>query len=98
MIASLSGELEKTAMQAETGLAINPFASIKDDRFKLKRRDAVDISPGVGKLRRAIEGSLPRVRIEDLLRDVDQRCGFSRAFQPLSGYQSRPAIIGAGTR
>ena len=93
VIASLSGEFEKIAMQAEAGLATNPFASIKDDRFKLKRRDALDISPGVAKLRRAIETSLPRVRIEDLLRDVDQHCGFCRAFQPLSGYESRPENI-----
>jgi hypothetical protein len=61
--------------------------------LKLKRRDALEISPAVGRLRRVIESSSPRVRIEDLLREVDRRCGFSRIFQPLSGYESRPDNI-----
>jgi len=29
------------------------------------------------------------VQIEDLLQDVDEWCGFTRAFQALAGYQSR---------
>jgi len=40
-------------------------------------------------LRATIAASLPRVRIEDLLQDVDEWCGFTRAFQPLGGYQPR---------
>jgi TnpA family transposase len=93
VIASLEAELEKTVTQTEAGLSGNPFASVKDGRLKLKRKDALPISPGVARLRRVIESSLPRVRIEDLLRDVDRRCAFSRAFQPLSGYESRPENI-----
>jgi len=41
------------------------------------------------KLRATIGASLKRVRIEDLLEDVDEWCGFTRAFQPLGGYQPR---------
>jgi hypothetical protein len=82
IIASLSREFERIAAQAEAGLTANPSASIKDGHLKLKRRDALEISPGVARLRRVIETSLPRVRIEDLLRDVDRRCGFSRTFNP----------------
>jgi TnpA family transposase len=93
IIASLASQLDKTATQAEAGLPTNPFASVKDGRLKLKRRDALEISPGVARLRRVMETSLPRVRIEDLLREVDRRCAFSRAFQPLSGYESRPENI-----
>jgi hypothetical protein len=57
-------------------------------------------------LRATIKASMPRVRIEDLLQDVDEWCGFTRAFQPLSGYEphgadiSRPllaAVIAHGT-
>jgi len=40
-------------------------------------------------LRATIAASLSRVRIEDLLQDVDEWCGFTRAFQPLGGYQPR---------
>ena len=48
-------------------------------------------------LRATIVAGLPRVRveprgspdIEDLLQDIDEWCGFTRAFQPLGGYQPR---------
>ena len=49
---------------------------------------------------------MPRVRIEDLLQDVDEWSGFTRAFRPLSGYEphegdtDRPllaALIAHGT-
>jgi TnpA family transposase len=93
VIASLLSEFEQTARQTEAGLPANPFASVKDGRLKLKRRDAREISARVARLRRVIEASLARVRIEDLLREVDRRCGFTRAFQPLSGYESRPENI-----
>lgn len=92
-IAALMSEFEQTARQTEAGLPANPFASVKDGRLKLKRRDALEISARVARLRRVIEASLARVRIEDLLREVDRRCGFTRAFQPLSGYESRPENI-----
>src|SRR5208282_2017725 len=40
-----------------------------------------------------ISASLPRVRIEDLLQDVDEWCRFTRAFQPLGGYLPRGADL-----
>jgi len=48
-------------------------------------------------LRATIVAGLPRVRveprgspdIEDLLQDIDEWCGFTRAFQSLGGYQPR---------
>ena len=60
-----------------------------DGRLKLKKRDAMPISRALRELRATISASLPRVRIEDLLQDVDEWCGFTRAFQPLGGYQPR---------
>ena len=42
-------------------------------------------------VRATIGASLGRIRIEDLLQDVDEWCGFTRAFQPLGGYQPRSA-------
>jgi hypothetical protein len=30
---------------------------------------------------------MPRIQLEDVLLDVDRRCGFTRAFRPLAGYQ-----------
>lgn len=36
-----------------------------------------------------IETHLPRIRIEDLLVEVDRWCGFTRELVPLPGYQPR---------
>jgi TnpA family transposase len=78
----------------------NPFASIVDGRLKLHTRDALPISAEVKTLRGLIESSLPRVRIEDLLLEVDAETHFTRAFRPLGGYEPRserlyPALLAA---
>ena len=88
-IAKIGAEFEVAARAAERGLPTNRFASIVNGRLKLKRRDALAISGAVLKLRATIAASLPRVRIEDLLQDVDEWCRFMSAFQPLGGYQPR---------
>jgi TnpA family transposase len=87
----LTAEFEATARAAEQGLQDNRFAAIRDGRLKLKKRDALPVSRALRELRAAIDSSLPRVRIEDALQDVDEWCGFTRAFQPLGGYQARAA-------
>ena len=78
----------------------NPFASVLDGRLRLRVRDALPISTEVTTLRGLIESSLPRVRIEDLLREVDREMHFTRAFRPLGGYEPRserlyPALLAA---
>ena len=88
-LARITGEFDQAARAAERGLPSNRFATVRDGRLKLKRRDALPISRAVQQLRATIGASLPRVRIEDLLQDVDEWCGFTAAFQPLGGYQPR---------
>lgn len=85
----LMKEFEEVAGQTERGMSNNTFASIHNGQLKLKRRDALEVSDRVKKLRRLIDSGLPRVRIEDLLRDVDTWCGFTREFRPLGGYEPR---------
>jgi TnpA family transposase len=82
----LVGEFERAARAAAEGLPRNPFASVRDGRLKLKCRDALHISRELRRLRDTFRASFPRVRIEDVLQDVDEWCGFTRAFQALSGY------------
>ena len=105
-LARLGAEFEQAARAAERGMLSNRFAEIRDGRLKLKRRDALPIPHVLHELRATISASLPRVRIEDLLQDVDEWCGFTRAFQPLGGYQPRggdlhrsllATLIGHGT-
>jgi hypothetical protein len=50
------------------------------------RRDAIEVPRVVRELRRVIETHLPRIRIEDLLVEVDSWCGFTRALVPVGGY------------
>jgi hypothetical protein len=82
VVAHLQREFDDVAHQAEHGLSTNPCATIRANRVHLKRREALEVSPRLTQLRRAVEGALARVRIEDLLRQVDAWCGFTRAFQP----------------
>jgi TnpA family transposase len=79
--ARLQHAFDDAAQQAERGLATNDFATIRQGRIRLKKRDALELPPRLIHLRRTIEDALPRVRIEDLLSHVDTWCDFTRAFR-----------------
>jgi TnpA family transposase len=81
--------LDRAARAASAGLPHNGFAAVRDGRLKLRKPDALPIPRQVRELRDTIRASLPRVRIEDLLQDVDEWSGFTGAFQPLGGYEPR---------
>jgi hypothetical protein len=96
----LCREYAEVVERAERGLDKNPFAAVRDGRLHLKRPDALILPEEVKQLRRVIETSLPRVRIEVLLQEVDARCGFTRELRPLGGYEPRsgqlyPALLAA---
>ncbi len=88
-LAQLAREIGSTATAFADGLATNSFACIDQGQLSLRRPDALAVSPELRSLRRLIESRMPRIRLEDVLLDVDRRCGFSRAFRPLSGYEPR---------
>ena len=90
-LARLTAEFDRVAHAAQRGMPGNRFAAVHDGRLKLKRRDAMSVSRALHELRGTINSSLPRVRIEDLLQDIDEWSGFISAFQPLGGYQPRSA-------
>ena len=87
--AKLSQEFDLVARQLDQGLSQNPFVTLPDGELNLKRLDALEVPERVHRLRQTIETRLPRIRIEDLLRDVDTSCGFTQTFRPLPGYDSR---------
>src|SRR5271165_1245712 len=78
-LAKIMASFDQAARATADGLAGNRFALVRNGRLKLKRTDALPISPELRQLREAFQASYPRVRIEDLLQDVDEWCGFTRA-------------------
>jgi hypothetical protein len=85
----LHQEYMEAVEQAEGGLPDNPFATIRDGRLHLKRPDALEAPERVKQVKRVLETSLPHVRIEDLLQEIDRLCGFTRELRPLNGYEPR---------
>jgi TnpA family transposase len=88
-LAELAHAIETTASTFAAGLPTNTFAGIEQGQLCLHRPDGLPLSPEGRRLRREIESRMPRVRIEDILLAIDRRCGFSRAFRPLAGYEPR---------
>ena len=102
VMAKLSQEFDLVARGLDQGLPQNPFVTLRDGELHLKRPDALEVPERVHRLRQTIETRIPRIRIEDLLRDVDKHCGFTQAFRPLPGYESRldnlyPTLLAAIT-
>jgi TnpA family transposase len=100
VLGALRRQFDEVVGEVVRGISQNPFASVVNGKLKLHTRDALPISAEVKALRALIESSLPRVRIEDLLREVDRVTQFTRAFRPLGGYEPRsekvyPALLAA---
>jgi hypothetical protein len=82
----LRTEFDQVVNQLVDGIEQNPFASLVDGQL-VYSRDEGDKEPStVTELRRVVETRIPRIRIEDLLAEVDRWCGFTREFVPLGGY------------
>jgi TnpA family transposase len=88
-LTELTRTIEHAAGTFAAGLVTNDFAGLDQGDLRLHRPDALPLTPEVRRLRREIESRMPRVRIEDILLDIDRRCSFSRAFRPLAGYEPR---------
>jgi len=71
-------ELDQQAAQTENGLVDNPYASIKDGRLKLSKDKADLETESVKQLRRIMESHLRKIRIERLLLEVNDLCGFTQ--------------------
>ena len=66
------------------------FAEIRNGKLKLKRGDKVALPASVTAVQKVIDASLPSIRIEQLLMEVDQLTHFSRHFTPIQDHHSRP--------
>ncbi len=88
-LAQLAGEIGNVATAFTDRLPTNNFARIDQGQLSLRRPDALAVTAELRSLRRLIESRMPRIRLEDVLLDVDRRCGFTRTFRPLAGYEPR---------
>ena len=77
-VEALVQEFHETAACTEQGLASNPFAQIEKGRLRLRRDPRQSEPEGTAALRQLVRRDLARVRIEQLLMEVDALCGFSQ--------------------
>jgi len=79
--ARLQRAFDTVAQQAAQGLATNASVTLRRNRIHLKKREALEVPPRLVELRRTLESTLPRVRIEDLLTQVNGWCDFTQVFR-----------------
>ena len=86
----LTTEFHNVVTKANKLFELDDFAQIEQGKLKLKRDGRLVLPGAVSKLQKVIDASLPTIRIEQLLLEVDQLTQFTRHFTPIQGYSSRP--------
>jgi len=66
------------------------FASIRNGKLVLKKKDKIDIPSGTERLQALIASYMPKIKIEQLLIEVDHMTGFSKHFTPIHSQKGRP--------
>jgi len=89
-VSSLETQFHKAIKESKTKFKNDKFARIENGKLKLGRDKKTDIPKQVKKLQATIDSSLPMIRIENLLMEVDNEIGFTKHFIPLQKHQSRP--------
>ena len=88
--AQLTQQFYAGVVEAQGQFALDSFAEIQNGQLKLKRDDKAPVPDSVTKLQKVIDASLPSIRIEQLLMEVDELTQFSQHFTPIQGHHSRP--------
>ena len=86
----LTAQFHKQVDESKKYFDLDTFAEIKDGSLKLRKDDKAEIPAAVGQLQKVIDASMPSIRIEQLLMEVDRQTHFSRHFIPTNQHQSRP--------
>ena len=89
-VQSLETQFHKAIKESKIQFKNDKFARIENGKLKLGRDKKTDIPNQVKKLQATIDSSLPMIRIENLLMEVDNEIGFTKHFIPLQKHQSRP--------
>lgn len=91
--AKLTEQFHQGVIAAKKQFPHDKFAQIENYSLKLNRDDKAPLPDAVTKLQRVIDTSMPPIRIEQLLMEVDQLTGFSRHFVPIQGHHARPKLF-----
>ncbi len=88
--AILIQQFYQSVFQSEKRFGSDNFAEIQNGKLRLKRYDKAVIPASVTNLQKAIDASMPSIRIEQLMMEVDKFTSFSRHFTPVQNHHSRP--------
>jgi TnpA family transposase len=88
--ASLALQFRQSVGEAEKRFGLDDFAEIENGKLRLKRDDKAAIPVSVTNLQKAIDASMPSIRIEQLLMEIDRLTNFSRHFTPVQQHNARP--------
>lgn len=89
-ISNLVDRFHKTAQLAEKRFGQDDFADIRNNKLVLRKKDNIDIPEDVERLQSLINSYLPKIKIENLLMEVDKITGFTKHFTPIHGQKSQP--------
>ena len=89
-VSELIERFHGAASTASTRFKRDNFASIKNNKLVLKKKDKIDIPSDVDWLQTLISSYLPKIKIEQLLIEVDQMTGFTKHFTPIHGQNLNP--------
>lgn len=86
----LSQQFIKAVNIAQKAFDTDDFATVQNGKLKLKRDDKLAGDLQAVRLQKVIDASMPFIRIEQLLMEVDRLTKFSQYFKPIQNHRSKP--------
>lgn len=91
-LTTLTSQFNETVSSAQKRFPSDNYAQIADGILKLKRHDKASKPDTVARIQAGIDASLPAIRIERLLMEVDKVTQFTAQFLPVQG-RARPRLF-----
>jgi len=88
-LSSLEKSFLELSTQVDERFPQNPWAEIVDGNLRVKRVEVAEKKEEVEEIKNLIVSALPRVKLPDLLIEVDQWTHFTRHFTYFSGQETR---------
>ncbi len=82
---NLVNYFNQSAKESEIRFKNDDFATIIDEKLTLRKKERVDIPEDVKRIQSLIDSYLPKIKIEQLLIEVDQMTCFTKHFTTIHG-------------